>query len=102
MNQFTRRKFIGTGAAVASAAAFGGYSPFLGAQTPTLSYTPEPGAKLRVLRWKRFVQGDEEQFLANIAAFTKKYGVEVRVDNEGWEDVRPKQPLAPTWVAVQI
>jgi multiple sugar transport system substrate-binding protein len=94
MSDFTRRKFIGTGAAVAGAAALGGYSPLLAAQTPTLSYTPEPGAELRVLRWKRFVQGDEDQFLANIAAFTKKYGVPVRVDNEGWEDVRPKAAVS--------
>lgn len=94
MNRFTRRQFIGTGAAAAGAVALGGYSPFLAAQTPSLSYTPEPGAELRVLRWKRFIQGDEEQFMANIAAFTKKYGVPVRVDNEGWEDVRPKAAVS--------
>jgi multiple sugar transport system substrate-binding protein len=28
-------------------------------------FTPEKGAELRVLRWKRFVQGDEEQWMAN-------------------------------------
>jgi multiple sugar transport system substrate-binding protein len=90
MKEFSRREFIGTGAAVAGTSALSGYSPMTLAQTPTLSYKPEAGAKLRVLRWKRFVQGDEDQFMANVAAFSKATGVEVRVDNEGWEDVRPK------------
>ena len=99
MKNFTRREFIGTGAAVAGAAAAGGLSPLAMAQTPSLSYTPEPGAKLRVLRWKRFVQGDEDQFMANVAAFSKKYGVEVRVDNEGWEDVRPKAAVSASGAA---
>jgi len=90
MKNVSRREFIGTGAAVAGASAVGSYSPLAMAQTPTLSYKPEAGATLRVLRWKRFVQGDEDQFMANVAAFTKATGVPVRVDNEGWEDVRPK------------
>jgi len=91
MKEFSRREFIGTGAAVAGTSAISGYSPMTLAQTPpTLSYKPEAGAKLRVLRWKRFVQGDEDQFMINVAAFSKATGVEVRVDNEGWEDVSPK------------
>jgi multiple sugar transport system substrate-binding protein len=55
---------------------------------------PEKGAKLRVLRWKRFVQGDEDAYMANVKKFTEKTGIEVRVDNEGWEDVRPKAAVA--------
>ena len=64
------------------------------AQAQALTYKPEKGAKLRVLRWKRFVAGDEDAFMANIKKFTEKTGVEVRVDNEGWEDVRPKAAVA--------
>ena len=90
MKDVSRREFIGTGAAVAGAGALGSFSPLTLAQTPTLSYKPEAGAKLRLLRWKRFVQGDEDQFMINIANFTKATGVEVRVDNEGFEDIRPK------------
>jgi len=90
MKDVSRREFIGTGAAVAGASALGSFSPLALAQTPTLSYKPEADAKLRVLRWKRFVQGDEDQFMINIANFTKATGVEVRVDNEGFEDIRPK------------
>jgi multiple sugar transport system substrate-binding protein len=55
---------------------------------------PEKGAKLRVLRWSRFVQGDIDQYMKNVQAFTAKYGIEVRVDNESWEDVRPKAAVA--------
>jgi multiple sugar transport system substrate-binding protein len=56
--------------------------------------SPEKGAKLRVLRWSRFVQGDIDQYMKNVQAFTKKTGIEVRVDNESWEDVRPKAAVA--------
>src|SRR5882672_7835527 len=58
------------------------------------SSVPEKGAKLRVLRWSRFVQGDIDQYMKNVEAFTKKYGIEVRVDSESWEDVRPKAAVA--------
>src|SRR5204863_288996 len=58
------------------------------------SNAPEKGAKLRVLRWSRFVQGDIDQYMKNVAKFQEKYGIEVRVDNEGWEDVRPKAAVA--------
>jgi multiple sugar transport system substrate-binding protein len=35
------------------------------------------------------VQGDEELFNANSAKFTEQTGVEVNVDNQSWEDLRP-------------
>ena len=55
---------------------------------------PEKGAKLRVLRWKRFVQGDEDAYIANVKKFSDKYGIDVKLDHEGWEDVRPKAAVA--------
>jgi multiple sugar transport system substrate-binding protein len=55
---------------------------------------PEKGARLRVLRWKRFVQGDEDAYIANVKKFTERTGIEVRLDHEGWEDVRPKAAVA--------
>jgi multiple sugar transport system substrate-binding protein len=88
----TRREFIVSTAALAAASAFG-FGPNAVAAEP-LRFTPEKGAKLRVLRWKRFVQGDEDLFNANTKKFTELTGVEVRVDNEGWEDVRPKAAVA--------
>ncbi len=59
-----------------------------------MSLKPEKGAKLRVLRWSRFVQGDIDAYMVNVKKFTDKTGIEVRVDNEGWEDVRPKAAVA--------
>jgi len=93
MSNSQRRKFLQSTAAVAAGAAVG---PFIWVKDASAQWSnvPEKGAKLRVLRWKRFVQGDEDQYLANVRKFSEKYGVEVRVDAEGWEDVRPKAAVA--------
>jgi len=90
-----RRKFL-EGSAGVAATTLGGtaavFAPAVQAQTLTLK--PEKGAKLRVLRWSRFVQGDIDAYMINVKKFTDKTGIEVRVDNEGWEDVRPKAAVA--------
>ena len=93
MSDIKRRKFLKTSAAVAAGAAVG---PLIWVKDASAQWSnaPEKGAKLRVLRWKRFVQGDEDQYLANVKKFSEKYGIEVRVDAEGWEDVRPKAAVA--------
>ena len=96
MTEFNRRKFLEGSAGVAAAATLGTgaavWAPAVQAQT--LAYKPEKGAKLRVLRWSRFVQGDIDAYMVNVKKFTEKTGIEVRVDNEGWEDVRPKAAVA--------
>jgi multiple sugar transport system substrate-binding protein len=88
-----RRDFLKISAGIAAGAA-GGVPLLAEAQGKTAPWKPEKGAKLRVLRWKRFVQGDEDLWMANTKKFAEKTGVEVRVDNEGWEDVRPKAAVA--------
>ncbi len=96
MNPFNRRKFLEGSAGVAAAATLGAgsavWAPAVHAQA--LAFKPEKGAKLRVLRWSRFVQGDIDAYMINVKKFTDKTGIEVRVDNEGWEDVRPKAAVA--------
>jgi multiple sugar transport system substrate-binding protein len=96
MSDFNRRKFLEGSAGVAAAATVGTgaavWAPAVHAQT--LAFKPEKDAKLRVLRWSRFVQGDIDAYMINVKKFTEKTGVEVRVDNEGWEDVRPKAAVA--------
>lgn len=89
----TRRTLLkaGTGAAIGAGGLLG--APAIHAQA-TWNNQPEKGAKLRVLRWSRFVQGDIDAYMANVKKFTEKTGIEVRVDNEGWEDVRPKAAVA--------
>jgi multiple sugar transport system substrate-binding protein len=92
MSKMKRRDFLKATAGVAAGAA----APMIWVKDAHAQWTnqPEKGAKLRVLRWSRFVQGDIDQYMKNVEAFTKKYGIEVRVDNEGWEDVRPKAAVA--------
>ena len=96
MNPFNRRKFLEGSAGLAAAATLGTgaavWAPAVHAQA--LTFKPEKGAKLRVLRWSRFVQGDIDAYMVNVKKFTEKTGIEVRVDNEGWEDVRPKAAVA--------
>jgi multiple sugar transport system substrate-binding protein len=95
MSNIDRRNFLKMSAGLAAGAATGDVlAQGKKAAAPTLNLKPEKGAKLRVLRWKRFVAGDEEMWLANTKKFTEKTGIEVRVDSEGWEDVRPKAAVA--------
>lgn len=91
MTKFSRRDFLMTTGSVAAVSAVGA-NAFAQPSAPRL--TPEKGAELRVLRWKRFVQGDEDLWTANTKKFTEMTGIPVRVDSEGWEDVRPKAAVA--------
>ena len=95
MSDIKRRDFLKATAGVAAGTALGtGSALFASPAEAQLKITPEKGAKLRVLRWKRFVQGDEDVWAANTKKFTALTGVDVRVDAEGWEDVRPKAAVA--------
>jgi multiple sugar transport system substrate-binding protein len=91
-NHIKRRDFLKASAGMAAGAA----APMLWVKDAHAQWNnaPEKGARLRVLRWSRFVQGDIDQYMANVKKFTDKYGIEVRVDNESWEDVRPKAAVA--------
>lgn len=95
MSNIKRRDFLKVTAGVAAGSALGaGTGLFAPDAFAQYKVTPEKGAKLRVLRWKRFVQGDEDVWAANTKKFTAMTGVDVRVDAEGWEDVRPKAAVA--------
>ena len=88
-----RRTFLtGTASLVGAAGLSGlGIRPSFAAEP---DYKPEAGASLRVLRWTPFVKGDEDSWLANTKKFTEATGVEVRIDKESWEDIRPKAAVA--------
>src|SRR5262249_2997354 len=91
----TRRDMLKTSLGLAAGAAGAqliGGSPALAQDAPV--YKPEEGASLRVLRWAPFVQGDEDQWIANTKKFTEATGVQVRIDKESWEDIRPKAAVA--------
>ncbi len=96
MSDSKRRDFLKATAGMAVGSALGGGSALFAGDAMAQQYkvVPEKGAKLRVLRWKRFVQGDEDVWAENTKKFTATTGIDVRVDAEGWEDVRPKAAVA--------
>ena len=85
-------KALGAGVLAASGAWVLGRDA--GAATPELRYAPEKGAQLRFLRWKRFVQGDEDQWLANTRKFTEQTGVPVQIESVSLEDLPSKAAMA--------
>jgi len=94
--KITRRSALqgGTALAVTGAMAGSGVLKPTDAAAQSMSFKPESGASLRVLRWSKFVQGDEDLWIANTKKFTEATGVAVRIENEAWEDVRPKAAVA--------
>ncbi len=92
MTDIRRRAVLAGGVAGAGL----GLLPRSGATAqPTWSgAAPEPGASLRVLRWKQFIQAEFDAFMENTRAFSKAAGVKVRVDAESWDDIRPKSAVA--------
>ncbi|MBV9522146.1 MAG: carbohydrate ABC transporter substrate-binding protein, partial [Alphaproteobacteria bacterium] len=95
MSDFTRRDVLKAGVAATSLATAGGLLPAgAAAQTAAFKLEPEKGARLRVLRWSQFVQGDWDKWVEYTKKFTQTTGIEVRVDKESWEDIRPKAAVA--------
>ena len=93
MIKTTRRGIIRTAGLGAAAAAL---SPFMGMARAgdQAMFTPEQGAEISLLRWKRFVQSEEDAFLKIVADFTAKSGVKVNVASESLDDVQPKASVA--------
>ena len=71
MSNHTRRDFLKTTGGIAARRAAGRIAARRAKRQRQRLPKPETGAKLRVLRWKRFVQGDEDQWLANTKKFTE-------------------------------
>jgi multiple sugar transport system substrate-binding protein len=90
---FTRRRVLQTGAAVAGASA-ANLALFAQAWAQSSPFKPEPKASIQILRWKRFVQAEEDAFMAICDAFTKATGVAVKVVHESLDDVQPKASVA--------
>jgi multiple sugar transport system substrate-binding protein len=97
MNDFKRRDFLKTIGTIAAGSALGDtlFSRTASA-APAKMFPVEPGAKLRVLRWKPYVQADEDAWLANTKEFTRQTGVEVQIESDSWDKVRPLVTLAAT------
>ncbi len=96
--RITRRNSLALGAAALGGVPIIGGQPAQAAladEVPTgnvkpLSYKPEAGATLRVLRPAKFIDPDEVFWRSNTKRFIEQTGVDVRVDFVSWEDLRPQ------------
>ena len=96
MTNFTRRTVIQGGTALAATGALTGPAllEWARAWAQAAPWKPEKDAKLSMLRWKYFVQSEDEAFVKLIEAFTKATGVPVDISRESYEDVQPKASVA--------
>ncbi len=96
MTTFTRRTLVkgGTALAATGALAGSGLAEWSKAWAQTAPWKPERNAQLSLLRWKRFIQAEEDAFMELVANFSKATGVKVNVTNESLDDVQPKASVA--------
>jgi multiple sugar transport system substrate-binding protein len=99
MTVFTpdRRSLLKGGAVTLAAAATMSADQLLGyakAWAQTSQWKPEPGAKINLLRWKRFVEAEDAAFMKIVAAFEKATGTTINVSNESYDDIQPKASVA--------
>ena len=60
----------------------------------TAQWKPEAGAKINLLRWKRFVEAEDVAFMKIVDAFQKATGVTINVSNKSYDDIQPKASVA--------
>jgi multiple sugar transport system substrate-binding protein len=96
MTDFTRRTFVQGTTALAATGALTGSALFDWAKAwaQTAKWKPEKGAKLTVMRWKRFVAAEDKAFNEMVAAFKAATGTDMNVFSESFEDVQPKASVA--------
>src|SRR5438045_3208911 len=96
MHDFTRRTLLQGGTALAAAGVLTGPAllEFAKAWAQAAPWKAEPGAKLTVMRWKRFVQAEDDAFNAMVAAFKAATGTDMNVFSESFEDLQPKASVA--------
>ena len=92
-----RRSLLKGGATMLAAAATMSSDQLLGyakAWAQTSQWKPEPGAKINLLRWKRFVEAEDVAFMKIVDAFQKANNVTINVSNESYDDIQPKASVA--------
>ena len=99
MTGFTpdRRSLLKGGAITLAAAATMSADQLLGyakAWAQASQWKPEAGAKINLLRWKRFVEAEDVAFMKIVDAFQKATGVTISVSNESYDDIQPKASVA--------
>ena len=96
MTIVTRRTLVKGSTALAAAGALTGPAllEWAKAWAQSAPWKPESGAQLSLLRWKYFVQSEDDAFVKVMEAFTKATGVKVAISRESYEDVQPKASVA--------
>ena len=99
MSMFTtdRRSLLKGGATMLAAAATMSSEQLLGyakAWAQASQWKPEAGAKINMMRWKRFVESEDIAFMKIVDAFQKATGVTITVSNESYDDLQPKASVA--------
>ena len=96
MTNLTRRTLLQGASALAATGALAGSGmlEWAKAWAQEAPWKPEDGAELSLLRWKRFIQAEEDAFNVLVENFTKATGVKVTVSNESLDDVQPKASVA--------
>jgi multiple sugar transport system substrate-binding protein len=95
--EMDRRSLLKGSAATAATIATVGADQLLNYATAwaqTAPWKPEKGARINVLRWRRFVEAEDKAFMAMVDAFQKATGVTVNISNESFDDIQPKASVA--------
>ena len=84
MTILTRRALVKGGTALTAAGALSGPAllEWSKAWAQNSPWKPEPGAQLSMLRWKYFVQAEDDAFVKLLEAFTQATGVKVAIARE--------------------
>ena len=91
---YNRRQIIRGAAAATGAVAASSSLDWAQAWAQEQPFKPEKGAKLRFLRWNKFLDAEEKATIDNIEAFIKATGVDVKIDNVWQDDVQTKAAVA--------
>jgi multiple sugar transport system substrate-binding protein len=96
MTDLTRRTLVQGATAAATTGALTGPAlfEFARAWAQGSPWKAEKGAKLTVMRWKRFVVSEDTAFNEMVAAFQAATGTKMNVFSESFEDIQPKASVA--------
>jgi multiple sugar transport system substrate-binding protein len=96
MHDFTRRTLLQGATALTAAGTLTGPAllEFAKAWAQSAPWKAEKGAKLTLMRWKRFVPAEDDAFNVMVEAFKTATGTEMNVFSESFDDVQPKASVA--------
>ena len=96
MTDFSRRAVVKGATALGAAGALTGPAllDWAKAWAQSAPWKPEKGAKLSMLRWKYFVQAEDDAFMKMVDAYQKAFNVKVNISNESFDDIQPKASVA--------